>query len=99
MAYYGLTTSSASTNASLQDRRDEIDCDLFSDPGGKLLRAMGYIDAKGRVKRGAFVIAKDGTLLLRRTGGTMIHVAEEVHRVLKAVVKAKAVVGGVKVPF
>ncbi|KFZ12964.1 hypothetical protein V502_06854 [Pseudogymnoascus sp. VKM F-4520 (FW-2644)] len=99
MTYYGLTTSSAATNASLQERRDEIDCDLLSDPGGKMLRAMGYIDLKGQVKRGAFVIAKDRRLLLRRTGGTMIHVADGVYRVLKAVVKANTVVGGVKVPF
>lgn len=99
MTYYGLTTSSAATNASLQERRDEIGCDLLSDPGGKLLRAMGYIDAKGRVKRGAFVIAKDGRLLLRSTGGTMIHVADGVYRILKAVVKAKTVIGGVKIPY
>lgn len=52
MSIYGLTTSSAATNASLHDRRDEIDCDILSDPGGKLLRTMGYIDAKGQVKRG-----------------------------------------------
>ncbi|OBT64416.1 hypothetical protein VE03_05787 [Pseudogymnoascus sp. 23342-1-I1] len=99
MSIYGLTTSSAATNASLHDRRDEIDCDLLSDPGGKLLRAMGYIDAKGRVKRGAFVISKDGTLLLRRTGGTMIHIADGVYRILKTVVRAKIKVGGVKIPY
>lgn len=99
MSIYGLTTSSAATNASLHDRRDEIDCDILSDPGGKLLRTMGYIDAKGQVKRGAFVIAKDGTLLMRKTGGTIFNVADGVCRVLKAVVKAKTVVGGVKVPY
>ncbi|KFY83664.1 hypothetical protein V500_09994, partial [Pseudogymnoascus sp. VKM F-4518 (FW-2643)] len=47
MTYYGLTTSSAATNASLQERRDEIDCDLLSDPGGKLLRAMGLRTSEG----------------------------------------------------
>lgn len=99
MSIYGLTTSSATTNASLQERRDEVDCDLLSDPGGKLLRAMGYIDTKGRMNRGAFAISKDGTLLMRRTGGTMFNVADEVCRVLKKVARAKIGVGGVKVPY
>lgn len=99
MPVYGLTTSSAATIASLQHRKDEIYCDLLSDSGGKLLRAMGYMDAKGQVKRGAFVISKDGTILMRKTGGTMFNVADGVFRVLKAVLKAKSMVGRVKVPY
>lgn len=99
MSVYGLTTSSAATIASLQHRNDEIYCDLLSDSGGKLLRAMGYMDAEGQVKRGAFVVSKDGTILMRKTGGTMYNIADGVFRVLKAVLKAKSVVGRVKVPY
>lgn len=36
---------------------------------------------------------------MRKTGGTIFNVADGVCRVLKAVVEAKTVVGGVKVPY
>jgi peroxiredoxin len=100
MTFYGLTTSSAAANSALRKKGD-LDYDILSDPRRKLISAMGYKDARGRVKRGAFIIAKDGTLLLRRTGGSIINIAEEVYRILKAIAKinTERTVGGCVVPF
>jgi peroxiredoxin len=85
MSTIGISPDSVSATAAFVKEKD-IGLPLLSDPSMSLIKAMGFVPAKGRVQQSAFIVSKD-RVLLGRTTGKVEKIIDDLNRVLDGIME------------